>query len=295
MYHPTGLAAVLAAVVAVAPDAQASAPRGLYAISSNVIVFDAASPLVRISPDNGDFTVIGETATELNLGFVVQGIDYNAASGKLIIAEPGFVGGSGDFLGALFEIDPVTRASTRIAGLPFLPERLARNPVTGSYFLTERGTFNLYEVSPDTFDVTFVGDLGALTVGITFEGDGTLFGVQRPDLDLNQQLVTIDTTDADITAIGGLGATDTRIRGIAFDTQTDTIYVSGGSTGGTGQNRLLSIDPAAGLSGDITVINDDFGSGDYRGLAFAVPTPATAPLVGLGAWIATRRRRVCTA
>lgn len=278
----------IAAIALSAPAALAAIPGGLYTVDSFPPVGTTLSdPLVRIDPTTGAAVQLASTDTGS-----LQGIEFNPVSRSFIGLDRVDFDEDNGLLGTVVEIDPLTGATAPLAGLPFDPQYIARDPLTGRYFVNEIFTGNLYALDPTTLAPTFIGDIGFEPFDITFGGDGTLFAANRNPGFAESQLVSIDTTNAAVTEISAQGSIDFSVRGLAYDHSSDIIYAIGTTITG-GQLTLFTIDPDTGLGGSATAITNDLID-DLKipsGLTFVVPAPSSAALLGITALAATRRRR----
>lgn len=206
------------------------------------------------------------------------------------------LGSTGNQGASLISIDPASGASTVRCALGTLgPVTEIEYRADGTLFgSTGGGTANIISIDPTDCSETLIGQHAAGAVnGLEFVGD-TLYGAYfatpngaGPPL---TYLVTVDLNDGTLTNVGEITGF-TPVRGLAYDTATQTLYAVGGPLQalGTG-DALLSIDlgtgqPTAIGSTGLPLASLEFGPDGvlYAGADGPQPTGPTggAPLYSL--------------
>jgi hypothetical protein len=224
--------------------------------------------------------VTGHATPVGSVGGVIQNIAYRPATGYLYGYDVATTQ-------ALMQISPVDGASSpigpRITNFGWQDvQGFAYSAVQNEFFATLTATNELLRVNPDTGVPTLVGVMPDRSWALASDPDsGTLYGVSI----FTQGLISIDTNDGSITAIGN-GMPVGPVEGLAFNQEDGLLYAV--VIGIPFQySTLVTIDPATADMTPIGVIGtDDFISG----LAF-VPEPGNLAALGLAGALLRRRRR----
>ena len=260
------LAPALALAAALALLAQPASAGELYAVSQ---VFDE---VYVVDTTTGAVTLISGVPPGDNL----SGIDFDT---------------TGDLFGIdafwsdrrFWSIDEDGGSATLIGGTGYddVNKALAHDPTTGLFYSNRTwgaGAFNeLVTIDPATGVATAVGPLtGDLPnpsgfAGMTFLPDGTLLGYD-PCNTGTSFLYSIDTSTAIATLIGEIGSVSSIHGGLAYDPDTDTLYMSSAT-------ELWTVDPTTGVG---TLIGPHVGIGGdlINGLA-VLPDPEQPCMLGL--------------
>jgi WD40 repeat protein len=170
---------------------------------------------------------------------------------------------------------------------------LAGDPAKNLFYTVdfEQSTYPLLSVTPEGL-ISTIGNTNKRIGGLAFDGDtNVLYGAD------DSSLFTIDTATGAVTLVGSTGISNS-IPGLAFDTESDILYMNVGGTA-PGSNNLYRVDTGTGLATLVGPNGPTEGLG-IMGLAFvpsaAVPEPATAPLLVIGAvglvfWAFLRQKR----
>jgi hypothetical protein len=170
---------------------------------------------------------------------------------------------------------------------------LAADPAANLLYTVdlEQSTFPLLSVTPLGV-ITTIGDTNQFITGLAFDSDtNVLYGVD------GTSLYTIDAGTGFATPVGATGISNGS-PGLAFDTESDILYLNVGGSDPNADN-LYRVDTGTGLATLVGPNGSTEGLG-IDGLAFvpsvAVPEPATAPLlvigaVGLVVWAYLRQKR----
>ncbi len=149
-----------------------------------------------------------------------------------------------DNVGAMWSVDVQTGVYTSLGnvGVPDMTG-LAFNPVDGElYGLT---TTAFYSIDIGAVSATQIGSLnlpgGTLAIALAIDGDGNAFTYEIVD-DL---LYSIDTTTGAATSIGSIGFDANFGQGMAWDAETDQIYMAA-FNGTLFDSELRSVDTATG-------------------------------------------------
>jgi len=146
-----------------------------------------------------------------------------------------------------------------------------------NYAVMHNGDYNLYSFDRDWSNQQALFSVGFATSGITFDQQhGTLWVSDS----LTRQVRQLDMAG---NLLSSFFATDSAYAyGLALDPADQTLWV-----GGYGSNMIYQYDQAGTLLGSVAVS----GIGSAFGMEFNIPTPATASLLALAGFGATRRRR----
>ena len=180
----------------------------------------------------------------------------------------------------LVRIDTSTGIGTIIGG------DIGPNIDEGALAISSDGTAVFSDEDGDTYLIdllagtaSFIGDSDVDTDNLAFIGT-TLFGIDRFDDDL----YTIDISDATPTLVGSLGINTSTQHGLTYDPASGTLYfVEGGGD-------IFSVNPNTGASTFIATSSLGFTNLAIRSDA-SVPAPASAALVFLGVLAMISRRR----
>jgi hypothetical protein len=238
----------------------------------------SAGPIPTDVMGTTNFTGLGADAT---VGYAYAGVTLAGTvtvgipSGTLTLITPfaftGFgasacKGGDGNYYIAesgppnnLHQLDTGTGNVTLIGAITGLqgaetPTGLAYNPVDGMYYMTAGdlglGTDNLYSFDLGTLTATLIGGsgTGGLQIDLCISGAGVCYSY---DL-ITDNGYTLDLTTGAATLLGPLGFDPNFGQGMAYDRETNTIYLSAFDNGAfTGQFRTM--DP---VTGNTTLVLD---------------------------------------
>lgn len=214
--------------------------------------------------------------------------NFRSTAGSLMgiaVSSNGTIFGLTTFLGspgnALVTIDPVTGAPSTVGstGLFRLYEGdLDFDPTTGMlYGVQNQPSYpdvELFTIDPATGAGTSIGvvpaNLGDLSA-MAFASDGTLLVLDT----YNDELLTLDKSDASILSSVGLSLDLGPVAGMDFHPVTGDLYVADGE-GGT--NSLYTLDVS---TGNLSLIGaTGVGTSGLAGLAFVVPEASDLALLG---------------
>ncbi len=139
----------------------------------------------------------------------------------------------------------------------------------------------LFTINKDTGAATRLdGLLAGDPSGLAFDGNGTLYA-----LDTNsEQLMIIDKNNGSLISVVPLNRALGSTAGMAFDAESDTMYVVDGESGGS--NRLFTLDTSTGALTEIGPIGTPEG---LAGLAIT-PEPGTLLMIAVGVLMMRRGR-----
>ena len=245
-----------------------AAPGTIYKLNQST----AAETLV--GPVGAAFTFPGDLASDTNLGtFRIWAPDITSST--------------------LVKIDPTTGAGTPVGlftlatGAPVKITSLAFNSTTGAMFGTTSSFYSgeadrLYSINPSTGSSTPIGAAVGFTnvFALGFDSGGKLFGVSND----THQLLDISTVTGAGALVGPVAPAS--IFDIATRPEDGVTFAVDAFT-----NQLYKLDLTTG--GTTLVGTHTSPTHNMVGLAFgpAVPEPATFALFGIGAVLATLRRR----
>jgi len=187
---------------------------------------------------------------------------------------------------SLFRVDPRTGASTLIGitGIEVTEGGLAFDPTSELlYGCQAKGQDLLYTFDLSNAKATVKGTIvssGDISA-ISFDDSGTLYAIDQ----LEQSLLTLDPSNANIIKSIDLNISLGSILGMDFDPSSGIMYVADGSSGGT--DTLYTVDLSTGVLSPVgpTGLTDGLS-----GLAI-VPEPYTISLLGLGSFLVLKKRR----
>ena len=230
------LARLAAGLMALLPLAASAEPFGY------VVGF---STLYRIDLANGNATVVGQ------IGFNdVEGLAL-AANGSLYGVADATVGNGSGVTDLLIRIDTTTGAGSLVAALPGLAGQGPNGNLDyGLAFtcdqrlwLSSDTTNQLWEVTPGTGAVRFVGNTGQAVSGLAARGND-LYGVT---IGAAPALVRLDRNSGTATVIGALGVGGVvDDAGLDFDATGALWTALDPEPAGEGASRFARIDPATG-------------------------------------------------
>jgi len=195
------------------------------------------------------------------------------AAGKWYGCE--FASGIGQPL--IWTIHPVIGTMTRIGsydpndtGLSF--NGLAYNPITDIMYGCS-GT-DLYTVNMSTGDSSWIGNFGIpenMMIAIAFDGAGNLYGTEL----ITDSLYSINPSNGEAIKIGnGLGININYAQDMAFDLDTDTLYLSAYTVAPEKEGALYTCNKFTGVA---TKIGTFQGAAEITG--FAIPYCGTLRIV----------------
>ncbi|MGH2522294.1 MAG: DUF11 domain-containing protein [Anaerolineales bacterium] len=175
---------------------------------------------------------------------------------------PLYTVGRGD--SALATVDPMTGQLSSPVNILlngmflFDTTGLARHPQTGQLFATVRPfgqmTDELVTVDPATGVATSIGDTGDVFAAITFDSNGTLWGLTADTATTPATLFTLSTTDATPTLVLALGTEGDAGESLAFSPEDGLLYHASGG----GPSVFETIDPTTLMRIPLTVAGPDF-------------------------------------
>jgi hypothetical protein len=226
------------------------------------------------------------------------------------------------FSGAVSNVHQVSLPGFTVAN----SQALAANPLDSSLWAviqTSDNTRRLVSINPSTGVATQAGTLSNKIATLAFRADGSLLGVSGDGGSPSETLYQISTVDGTLTPLFALGNGDDG-ESIAMG-PTGLMYHSSGNSTALFESVDLNtqvVTPLGSASGEafamgysssigalfLSVIDSDLfrvdvstgartlvgnipSVNDNRGLAFVVPAPGAAALLGLGALAGARRRR----
>ena len=195
------------------------------------------------------------------------------AAGKWYGCE--FASGIGQPL--IWTIHPVIGTMTQIGsydpndtGLSF--NGLAYNPITDIMYGCS-GT-DLYTVNMSTGDSSWIGNFGIpenMMIAIAFDGSGNLYGTEL----ITDSLYSINPSNGEAIKIGnGLGININYAQDMAFDLDTDTLYLSAYTVAPEKEGALYNCNKFTGVA---TKIGTFQGAAEITG--FAIPYCGTLRIV----------------
>lgn len=214
------------------------------------------------------------------VGYDLYAMDFNSAATTLYGVDiNGFMFGS---------IDTTTGAFSPIGATGLIDNTtgLSVDPTTETFYLTTYGTSNaLYTVNPATGVATFVTGINTtgIMIDIAIDRNGQMYGHNISD----DSLYLIDKTTGATTLLGATGMAANFAQGMDFDYETDTLYGTVYTGGGTG--AFVSFDLTTGAANTI-VSTTAWNLEGEMAVASAIPEPATVCLLALGALALIRRR-----
>jgi len=224
--------------------------------------------------------------------------------------------------GAISNVHQVTLAGFTISN----SQALAANPIDNSLWAviqTDDNARRLVSIDPSTGAATAVGTLSNRIATLAFRSNGTLLGVSGDGGSPGETLYQISTANAALTTMFALGngADGETIamhpNGLMYhssgngtalfesvDLSTQVVTPIGSASGeafamgySTSLGAMFLSDISSNLfrvdlaTGARTLVGNIPSANDNRGLAFVVPAPGAAALLGLGALAGARRRR----
>jgi len=230
-----------------------------------IIGFNFGGGAYNIDEATGSGVFVGAT------GFARLNSGASNSSGTIYSASEAALGGPTQ----LITVNPTTGAGTAVT-----PSFVSDNGIRGLDFSSTDvlyaiidtgaagalGADSLYTVNVGTGDLTLVGATGFSDVqGLAFSSSGSLFA-----WDISVGLLSINVATGAATDVNALiGAGGAPIQTLDFS--------PGGILYGA-RDELYTIDTATG----VTTLIGSGGYSDIRGIAFAVPEPASLALLGLG-------------
>ena len=239
--------------------------------------------LVEIDPSGGSATELGE----LQGGMTNRSFDLSARPGDTTglygISRNSFEGGN-----QLSRIDTATQNVTDLftvsasdlgltggnpvvfEGISIDPNRPSKATLTGAVILGFSLAPLLVEVDLDTGAADAPVLLSTLVTDVTHDSHGNLFGLTLTDG--SEGVGRIDPVTGSVSSVADGG-----YRAIAFDVTSGVLLATVGAPDFVGE--LLEIDPTTGES----EVRGSIGlPGSVNALAFLVPEPGSALLLGLG-------------
>ena len=167
---------------------------------------------------------------------------------------------------------PVGSYDLGVTGLSF--NGLAYNPTTGIMYGCSSS--DLYTINMATGASTWVGSFGitgGLMIAIAFDGSGNLYGTEIT-FDL---LYSINPANAAVTPVGaGLGIDISYAQDMAFDLDTNTLYLSAFTIAPLFEGALYTCNPVTGVA---TKVGTFMGGAEVTGFAIPYSTAPTPPKI----------------
>jgi hypothetical protein len=152
------------------------------------------------------------------------------------------------------------------------------------------GINNLYTISPATGITTLVGNINAgstaLNIDITIDRNGQMFGMDIA----TDRVYKIDKTSGAVTFLsaGSMGFNANFAQGMDFDWDTNTLYATIYTGGGTGV--YASIDTTTGVATQL-ISTTSWNAEMEMSVKAAIPEPAAVAIVSTSGTLLLRRRR----
>ena len=213
---------------------------------------------------------IAQIAPTISTEFISGG---TWAAGKWYGCE--FASGIGDPL--IWTIHPVIGTMTQVGsydpndtGLSF--NGLAYNPINNNMYGCSAS--DLYTVNTTTGASSWIGNFGitgGMMIAIAFDGSGNLYGIEI----ITDTLYSINPSNGEATKIGtGLGINLNYAQDMAFDLDTDILYLSAYTTAPIKEGALYTCNKNTGVA---TKIGTFQGGAEITG--FAIPYCGTLSIV----------------
>lgn len=280
------LLVALAALAGAACTSSALAVGTTYAIdlrasatTNRLIVFPANAPALNVVSTTGTFR-----------GFAM---DFNAQATTLygitnVVGSAQVFGTIDQTNGNFTAIAPVTgagAAETNWSGLSSAPDGTFYASASGG-----AGLNNLYTINPTTGVSTLIGPIGAgtaaINIDIAIDRNGQMYG---HDIAADK-IFQIDKTNGNVTFLGTgtTGFNANFAQGMDFDWDTNTLYATLYTGGGTGV--YASINTTTGAATQI-ISTTSWNAEMEMAVKSAVPEPAGVAIVSTTAPMLLRRRR----
>jgi hypothetical protein len=256
----------LLSVAALALAGSAFAQGRLFAV-------DSARNFYDVDMTTGAANLIGQISS--NAG-TTGGLAYDGSTGTLYLTSTS--------LDSLFTLDITTLTATLVGEYGdsgIVMHGLEWDSSTGTLYGASGGgttAGNLYTVNTGTGFASFVGNSGLTSftnLGYN-SGNGTMYATNSGA----DSFYTMNVATGAATLVGPL-LNSTNPNGLAYNAANGILYMVDNTT-----DNLYSMNLT---TGEANIIGG-LGSGNYLGLVW-IPTPASAALLGLGGFAATRRRR----
>jgi len=283
----SSLCAQAALAAATSFTSSALAVSDVYAIDLRAST--VTNRLIRFPVNAPALNVVSSTGTYR--GFA---IDFNASATTLfgisnVAAGPQVLGTIDQATGNFAPIANVTgagAAETNWSGLSSAPDGTFYASASGG-----AGLNNLYTINPTTGVTALVGPIAdgaaAINIDIAIDRNGQMFG---HDITADQ-VFKIDKSTGAVTSLGSgtTGFNANFAQGMDFDWDTNTLYATLYTGGGTGV--FASINTTTGVATQI-VSTTSWNAEMEMAVKSPVPEPATAAIVGVtGTTLLSRRRR----
>jgi hypothetical protein len=246
--------------------------------TNRLIVFPANAPALNVVSSTGTYR-----------GFAM---DFNASATTLYgITNPGNAIGAidqatGNF-GASVPISGAGATETNWSGLSSAPDGTFYASASGG-----AGLNRLYTVDPVTGSTALIGNINAgtaaINIDISIDRNGQMYGHDIA----GDKIFQIDKSNGNVTFLGSgtTGFNANFAQGMDFDWDTNTLYATLYTGGGTGV--YASIDLTTGAATQL-VSTTSWNAEMEMSVKAAIPEPAGAAIItaATGVYVARRRRR----